>query len=58
MVKKFIKSKSYTQGPSYRTPDHFKGATLARGGNKIHQSKFKTPNLKFNPAKFKTQHKG
>ena len=55
MAKTFIKSKSKPNaaGPGYRTPDHFKGSVFSGG-----QSKIPTPVLKFNPAQFKTQHKG
>lgn len=46
----FVKSKS---GPQlgYRTPDHFKGSKFSGG-------KRKDIGPKFNPAQFKTQHKG
>ena len=59
-MKKYIKSKSSTKdpnasGPKYRTPDHFKGSIF--GGGK---SRKPTQSAKagFNPAQFKTQHKG
>ena len=64
-MKTFIKSKSAPNaaGPKYRTPDHFtpryrsgdagKGSLFSGG-----KSKFSTPQQKFNPAQFKTQHKG
>lgn len=54
-MKHFIKSKSKPNaaGPGFRTPDHFKGSVFSGG-----QSKAATPLLKFNPAQFKTQHKG
>jgi len=52
-MKSFIKKKEGPNqaGPGYRTPDHFKGSRFSGG---------KTTNLpmKFNPAQFKTQHKG
>ena len=61
MAKTFIKSKAKPNaaGPGFRTPDHFKAslhaqASILSGG----QSKPATPILKFNPAQFKTQHKG
>ena len=54
-MKKFIKKKSKSKGPNaagpkYRTPDYFKGGKF--GGKKV------APQLKFNPAQFKVQHKG
>lgn len=51
-MKSFIKSKSKPNalGPKYRTPDHFKG--------KVFSSQKMFFNLKFNPAQFRTQHKG
>jgi hypothetical protein len=59
MPKTYIKSKSgpNSAGPGFRTPDHFKGATQA--SSKFSGGKAALgPNLKFNPAQFKTQHKG
>ena len=54
-MKTFIKSKSLPNaaGPKYRTPDHFKGSLFSGG-----KSKFSTPQQKFNPSQFRTQHKG
>ena len=59
MAKTFIKSKSGPNqaGPGYRTPDHFKGSLTAQA-SRFSGSKPPTPVLKFNPAQFKTQHKG
>lgn len=59
-AKKFIKSKSEPNatGPGYRTSDHFKGSVFSGEGSKFSESKFKKPNVKFNPSQFKTQHKG
>lgn len=59
-AKKFIKSKSAPNaaGPGYRTSDHFKGSVFSGGGSKFSQNRFQTPTVKFNPAQFKTQHKG
>jgi len=55
MAKTFIKSKSQPNatGPGFRTPDHFKGSIFSGG-----KSRFSSPQPKFNPAQFKTQHKG
>jgi hypothetical protein len=60
MTQKFIKSKSKPNatGPGYRTSDHFKGSVFSGGGSKFSGNKPATPGLKFNPAQFKTQHKG
>jgi hypothetical protein len=54
-MKSFIKGKSgkNQSGPGFRTSDHFKGGVFSGG-----KSKFSTPQMKFNPAQFKTQHKG
>lgn len=51
MPKTFVKKKSgkNASGPKYRTPDHFKGRKF---------SGKKTPDIKFNPSSFKTQHRG
>ena len=51
MAKTFIKKKSGPNqaGPKYRTPDFFKGKIAIKGFNQ---------GVKFNPAKFKIQHKG
>lgn len=48
---KFQKNKSGPNqaGPKYRTPDHFRESSAAFR---------KTPAAKFNPARFKIQHKG
>lgn len=55
MANKFIKSKSgkNSAGPGFRTSDHFKASIF--GGGKL---KFGSPQMKFNPSQFKTQHKG
>lgn len=60
MAQKFIKSKSHpnTTGPGYRTSDHFKGSIFSGGGSKFSGGKLSVPRVKFNPAQFKTQHKG
>lgn len=60
MAQKFIKAKSQPNatGPGYRTSDHFKGSVFAGGGSKFSGGNFNKPNVKFNPAQFKTQHKG
>lgn len=52
-MKSYIKGKAGTNqaGPGYRTPDHFRGSRFSGG-------KTASPQLKFNPAQFKTQHKG
>lgn len=60
-MKKYVKSKSKQSGPNatgpkYRTPDHFKGATFA-GGSKF-SGRGKAPVTRFDPGKFKIQHKG
>ncbi len=60
-MKKYIKSKSSStkpnaSGPKYRTPDHFKGSLF--GSNKKNLKKTHSTNAHFNPAQFKTQHKG
>lgn len=54
-MKSYIKSKSLPNaaGPKFRTSDHFKGSIFSGG-----KSKFGSPQVKFNPAQFKTQHKG
>ena len=59
MAKKFIKSKSSPNatGPGYRTSDHFKGSVFSGGGSKFSAGK-QAPKARFNPAQFKTQHKG
>ena len=59
-AKKFIKSKSAPNatGPGYRTSDHFKGSVFGGGGSKFSGGNISKPNVKFNPAQFKTQHKG
>jgi len=60
-MKTFIKKKSGANqaGPGFRTSDHFlsekAGKVSVFSGGK---SKFSTPQMKFNPAQFKTQHKG
>ena len=56
MAKTFSKSKDGKNqaGPGFRTSDHFKGSIFSGG-----KSKFSPGNQpKFNPAQFKTQHKG
>ncbi len=51
----YSKTKAGNLGPKYRTPDHFKGSIFSGGGpSKVS----KGPQLKFNPAQFRTQHKG
>ena len=63
-MKKYTKSKSGPNqtGPKYRTPDHFKGSIFSGGskfsGGPTSGAKQNTPQVKFNPAQFKTQHKG
>lgn len=54
-MKTFIKKKVGQNriGPGYRTPDYFKGSIFSGG-----KSKYSPPQLKFNPAQFRTQHKG
>ena len=54
-MKTFSKSKSGPNqaGPGFRTSDHFKGSVFSGG-----KSRYGTPKMKFNPAQFKTQHKG
>lgn len=47
-MQKFVKTKQ-GQSLGFRTPDHIKGKTF---------SPIKTMPQKFNPAQFKTQHKG
>lgn len=59
-MKKYIKSKSKkvgknASGPKYRTPDHFKGSLFSKNKGNIPSSNQKKG---FNPAQFKTQHKG
>lgn len=51
-MKSYIKSKSgpNAQGPKFRTPDHFKGKAFSGRGV--------FAGFKFNPAQFRTQHKG
>lgn len=51
-MKKFIKKKEGPNqaGVKYGTPDHFKGEKA--------QGKRPNPGIKFNPARFKIQHKG
>jgi len=58
-MKTYIKKKAGPNqaGPGYRTPDHFKGSLVART-SRFSGSKTPAPQLKFNPAQFKTQHKG
>lgn len=60
MTQKFIKSKSQPNaaGPGFRTSDHFKGSVFSSGGSRFSGGFFNKPNIKFNPAQFKTQHKG
>jgi len=60
MAKKYIKGKSQPNaaGPGYRTSDHFKGSVFSAGGSKFSGNKINNPTPKFNPAQFKTQHKG
>jgi len=53
-MKKFIKKKSSSlspnaSGPKFRTPDHFKGRKFGKSS---------TATTRFNPAKFRIQHKG
>lgn len=52
-MKSYIKSKTGANqaGPGFRTSDHFRGSRFSGG-------KSPSPRLKFNPAQFKTQHKG
>ena len=50
MTKSYKKKKDIKQ-LGYRTPDHFKG-------EKFNPSKKSGAQAKFNPAMFKTQHKG
>jgi len=62
-MKSYQKGKSGTNqaGPKYRTPDHFKGSIFSGGESKFSvgsTSKANIPQVKFNPAQFKTQHKG
>ncbi|KKQ24291.1 MAG: hypothetical protein US39_C0017G0002 [Microgenomates group bacterium GW2011_GWC1_37_12b] len=68
-MKSYIKSKSAPNaaGPGFRTSDHFKGSLPRRqagifsgGGSKFSGGNVnsKPPQIKFNPAQFKTQHKG
>ena len=59
MAQKYIKSKSAPNaaGPGFRTSDHFKGSVFSGGGSKFSGSK-QAPKVRFNPAQFKTQHKG
>ncbi|OGM02884.1 hypothetical protein A2115_00130 [Candidatus Woesebacteria bacterium GWA1_41_8] len=61
-MKNYSKKKDGTNaaGPKYRTPDHFRAENFG-GGSKFSGGKaanFSKPGLKFNPAQFKTQHKG
>lgn len=60
-MKSFIKGKSAPNaaGPGFRTSDHFKGS-LFGGGSRFGKgnANAKQPQVKFNPAQFKTQHKG
>jgi hypothetical protein len=62
MTKKYSKSKTGPNqaGPKYRTPDHFKGSVFSAGSKFSGDDKGKKniPQVKFNPAQFKTQHKG
>lgn len=62
-MKSYQKGKSGTNqaGPGFRTADHFKGSIFSGGGSKFSGgagSRPNTPQAKFNPAQFKTQHKG
>lgn len=53
---KFHSRTKQTQKLGFRTPDHFKAQTF--GGPALPAGRQKPPQLKFNPAQFKTQHKG
>jgi len=71
-MKKYVKKKSTkagpnASGPKYRTPDHFSppsrfGKTSSQmqtvGESKVGGGKMKPQQPKFNPSKFKVQHKG
>ena len=61
-MKSYIKSKSAPNatGPGFRTSDHFKGSIFSGGGSRFGKgnANSKPPQVKFNPAQFKTQHKG
>lgn len=61
-MKSYIKSKlePNAAGPGFRTSDHFKGSVYSGGGSKFGKGNVvtKPPQVKFNPAQFKTQHKG
>ena len=61
-MKSYIKSKSAPNaaGPGFRTSDHFRGSKFSGGGSKFSGGNVnsKPPQIKFNPAQFKTQHKG
>jgi hypothetical protein len=62
MPKNYQKKKSpesgpNATGPSYRTPSSFRGNSFS--DNKFNApGKANTVGMKFNPAQFKTQHKG
>lgn len=56
-MKSYIKKKDGPKkGPKYRTPDHFKGRLAAKASK--FSGKGQKQTQKFNPATFKTQHKG
>jgi len=62
MSVKFVKGKSAPNatGPGFRTSDHFRGSKFSGGGSRFGKGNMnaKPPQVKFNPAQFKTQHKG
>ncbi len=62
-MKKYSKSKSQPNqpGPKYRTSSSFRGSIFSGGGSRFSKGGNVKPqniSMKFNPAQFKTQHKG
>lgn len=59
---RYMKSKTPTKsnpnpvGPGFRTPSPFRGSIFSKGG--AIGGRGQMPQMKFNPARFKTQHKG
>jgi hypothetical protein len=59
-MKNYSKSKDKPNqpGPGFRTASSFRGSIFSGGGSKFSGNKPQNIKVKFNPAQFKTQHKG